>query len=260
MRIRRQPPTFRPVTVHRAEHLTPRLVRITFGGPELDGMPVADPAASVRLLLPSPGTDTLVMPRWNGNEFLLPDGRRPVIRTFTPRRLDLETGELDLEVVVHGGGLASAWADAVVDGAEAAISGPGRGYTIDLDAPEFLLAGDETALPAITQLLEALPAATPVQVHIEIAEPDARLDLPDHRLATVEWRDLPRGTAAGDTIVDAVRGASITPATRLWVAGEAAAMQRIRQHLFGERGLSRTQAVVRGYWKQGRTGDADDET
>jgi NADPH-dependent ferric siderophore reductase len=44
----------------------------------------------------------------------------------------------------------------------------------------------------------------------------------------------------------------------VWVAGEAAAMQRIRRHLFEDRGLSRAQASVRGYWKHGRGGDADD--
>ena len=46
--------------------------------------------------------------------------------------------------------------------------------------------------------------------------------------------------------------------TGLWrypvksMAGEAAAVQRIRHHLFDERGLSRSHAVVRGYWKHGR--------
>ena len=35
------------------------------------------------------------MPAWNGNEFLLPDGRRPAIRTFTPRRVDPDALELD---------------------------------------------------------------------------------------------------------------------------------------------------------------------
>jgi NADPH-dependent ferric siderophore reductase len=44
----------------------------------------------------------------------------------------------------------------------------------------------------------------------------------------------------------------------LWVAGEAAAMQRIRRHLFENRGLPRAHTWVRGYWKHGRSGDPDD--
>ena len=235
------------------------MVRVTFAGPELEGLTVEDPAASVRLLLPSPGAHELVVPSWNGNEFLLPDGRRPAIRTFTPRRLEPEALELDLEIVLHGDGVASRWAEAARPGDPAAVSGPGRGYAVDRDAPAFLLAGDETAIPAISQLLEALPASTPVQVHIEVAHPDARMALPRHPSATVEWYDLPSGAPVGDALVAAVRGADLAPATRVWVAGEAATMQRIRRDLFEHRGLSRAQATVRGYWKHGRAGGADDD-
>jgi NADPH-dependent ferric siderophore reductase len=236
------------------------MLRVTLAGPELAGLVLEHPAASVRMLLPSPGTDDLVVPTWNGNEFLLPDGRRPAIRTFTPRRVRPDDLELDLEVVVHGGGLASTWAAAARPGHEAAISGPGRGYTVDREAPAFLLAGDETALPAISQLLEALPTGTPVQVLVEIADPAARVALPDHPRATVEWCDLAPGAAPGDALVEAVRRVDLPEGVRVWGAGEAAAVQRIRRHLFEERGLPRSQASVRGYWKHGRSGDAGDDT
>lgn len=232
--------------------------RVTLAGSELEGFTVDQPAASVRLLLPAEGRE-LVMPTWNGNEFLLPDGRRPAIRTFTPRRVDPEGLEIDLDIVLHGPGVASQWAEVAEPGDPAALSGPGRGYAIDADAPAFLLAGDETAIPAISQLLEVLPADTPVQVHIEVAAPDARLAVPDHPGATVAWSDLPPGAPPGEALVAAVVGADITPGTRVWVAGEAAAVQRIRRHLFNERGLPRAQATVRGYWKHGRTGDDEDD-
>src|SRR5439155_1484248 len=154
-----------------------------------------------------PGSAELVTPAWNGNEFLLADGRRPTIRTFTPRRADLEALELDVDIVIHGRGAASEWARAAEPGWLAAVSGPGRGYAIDRDAPAFLLAGDETAIPAVSQLLEALPATPPVQVVIEIAQPDARLALPGHPGAEVQWCDLPPGAAPGDELVAALRGA-----------------------------------------------------
>src|SRR5215510_5216199 len=101
-RTRREPPRFRHVVVRRVEPRSPRLLRVTLAGPELEGLTVDQPAASVRLLLPSSADRELVMPTWNGNQFLLADGRRPVIRTFTPRRVDGEALELDLDVVVHG--------------------------------------------------------------------------------------------------------------------------------------------------------------
>ena len=259
MRTRREPPRLRRVVVRRVEQLTARMVRVTFGGPDLEGLTVEHPAASVRLLFPSPRTHELAIPSWNGNEFLLADGRRPTIRTFTPRRVDPQALELDVEIVIHGGGVASEWAQAAEPGNPAAVSGPGRGYTIDRDARAFLLAGDETAIPAISQLLEALPSERPVQVRIEVAHPDARLALPDHPGATVEWCDLPADATPGDALVAAVRGTDLAPGSRVWVAGEAAAVQRVRRHLFEDRELSRTQASVRGYWKHGRSGDTDDD-
>jgi NADPH-dependent ferric siderophore reductase len=243
------------VRVERAARRSPRLVRVTLAGAELEGLVVEQPAASVRLLLPPPGSTELVMPMWNGNEFLLPDGARPPIRTFTPRRVDPERRELDIEVVDHGAGVASAWAGRATRGDEAAVSGPGRGYVVDEDATAFLLVGDETAVPAISQLLEQLPPSATVRVHVEIADPTGRLDLPGHPGASVVWHDLPAGAPPGDAMADAVRTTEIGPDELVWVAGEAAAVQRIRRHLFDDRRLSRRQATVRGYWKAGRAGD-----
>ncbi len=135
------------------------MASVVLGGPELADFSLSEPAASVRVLLPStPGAD-LVIPVWRGNEFLLPNGERPVIRTLTPRRFDAIAAELEVQIVVHDGGAASRWVSAAAPGDPAAMSGPGRGYRIDADAAGFLLVGDETAIPAIAQLLEWMPPA-----------------------------------------------------------------------------------------------------
>ncbi len=237
-----------------AEDRSPRLRRVTLGGPELDGFTLELPAASARLLLPEPGAG-LVVPEWTGNEFLLPDGGRPAIRTLTP--WDLGDGRLAVDVVLHGSGRAATWARAAAPGDEVAVSGPGRGYAVDRDAPEYVVAGDETALPAIAQVLAALPVNVPVQVHVEIADVAARLALPGD--AAADWHVLPEGAASGDAMVAAVRGATFGPDARVWAAGEAAAVQRVRKHLFDERGLTRAQCTVRGYWKHGRAGGANED-
>jgi NADPH-dependent ferric siderophore reductase len=245
--------------VRRTRRLSPRLCRVTLSGEELQGLTVEEPAASVRMLLPAVD-GTLIIPAWTGNEFLLPDGRRPAIRTLTPRRVDAHDLELDVEIVIHDTGAASAWAEAARPGGPAAVSGPARGYRLDPDAAAFWLAGDETALPAICQLLEALPHDTPVQASIEVARPDARLDdVPIRPGATVNWLDQPAGAPPGGGLVAAVRRAELGPDTAVWVAGEAAAVQRVRRHLFEERGLPRTRATVRGYWKYGRDAGSGDE-
>jgi NADPH-dependent ferric siderophore reductase len=243
--------------VARRELVGPRLAGLTLTGPELAGFAVDEPAASVRLLLPDDGQ--LVIPTWNGNEFLLPDGRRPTIRTLTPRRADPRTPELDVEIVLHEQGAASDWARRATPGDVVAVSGPGRGYRVDPGAPGFLLGGDETALPAISQLLESLPPDRPVAVHIEVAHTDGRIVLPDHPAATVTWHDLPPGGRPGDALVAAVQRAEPALGTRVWAAGEAAAMQRIRRLLIGERQLPRPHTSIRGYWKHGRRGEDDAE-
>jgi NADPH-dependent ferric siderophore reductase len=257
--VRREPPRFRDVAVREVERLGPHMARVTLTGDELTSMAVPGPAASVRLLLPSPGSSGLVRPTWNGNEFLLPDGSRPTIRTFTPRRFDPHIKELDLDIVLHDGGAASAWVAGTRPREHAAISGPGRGYTVERDAPSFLLAGDESAIPAIGQLLETLPTNVPVQVHVEVARPDARLPVPRHPRAKVEWYDLPSGAPPGDALLEAMRSVDLAPDERVWVAGEAAAVQRIRRHFFDERGVPRARTAIRGYWKFGRAGDGDDD-
>jgi NADPH-dependent ferric siderophore reductase len=237
------------------------MVRITLAGPELVGFGVDDPAASVRVLVPE--RDELVMPTWTGNEFLLPDGRRPLLRTLTPRRADPDTGELDIDVVLHGGGALSDWARRAGPGGAAAISGPGRGYAIDPDVHAYLLAGDETAIPALSQLLERLPQAATITMHVEIAHADARCDLPAHPGASIEWHVLAAGAPPGTAMVAAVQATKLAPEVRVWAAGEAAAVQRVRRHLFNDRDIPRPHATVRGYWKFGRRADeseADDQS
>jgi NADPH-dependent ferric siderophore reductase len=217
-------------------------------------MPVPEPAASVRLLVPRPETGRLELPSWTGNEFRFDDGSRPPIRTLTPLRVDPDGGELDVEVVLHGAGPLSSWAEAAEAGDEVAVSGPGRGYEVDPSAERFLLAGDETARPAIAQLLGVLPPAAPVDVIVEVAAEDGRVPLPAHPRAEVAWLALPTGTGPGAALVEAVLSRPIEDGTRIWVAGEAAAVQRIRKHLFDSAGVPRDRAVVRGYWKHGRAG------
>src|SRR5579871_4585873 len=136
MRVRRPPPPLVPVTVVGVERVTPRLVRVTFSG-ALEDFGDVQPAASLRLLVPAPGP--LVLPAWNGNEYLSPDGSRPPIRTFTPLRPTGTT--LDVEIVVHGAGPASEWAGRAAVGDRAALSGPGRGYEVAPDATRLLVVG-----------------------------------------------------------------------------------------------------------------------
>lgn len=254
-RLRRAPPEFRRATTTSVTARTSRLVTVVVEGPELIGLEVSEPAASVRLLLPRAGPGTaLEVPTWSGNEFRFADGTRPPIRTLTPLATDPSAGTLEVEVVLHGHGALSTWAAADPVGDEVAVSGPGRGYVIDPEAHRFLLVGDESAGPAIGQLLAVLPPDAAIDVVVEVAHPDARVELPHHPGATVQWCERSAADAPGSAMVPAVAALPLDDRVRVWAAGEAAAVQQLRTLLHGERRLPRSQTVIRGYWKHGRDG------
>ncbi len=229
---------------------TPRLRRITVAGGELVGLAPPLPAASIRLLLPHHGE--LALPTWNGNEFRHADGTRPHLRTLTPLRVDQDRGEVDADIVLHGAGPLATWAAGAAVGDEVAISGTGRGYDIDAAASAFLLAGDESALPAISTILAALPGTATGEVHVELGDRSGEVELPAPPGMVVAWHALPPGAAPGDALVEAVAAVQVPDGAPVWVAGEAASVQRIRRHLFDELGIDRTRCTVRGYWKRGR--------
>jgi NADPH-dependent ferric siderophore reductase len=228
---------------------------VTLRGEELVGFPPPEPAGSVRLLLPEP--DGLVMPTWVGNNFAFADGRRPTLRTLTPVGTDPARGELAVEIVRHGAGRASAWAGGVRPGDPAAISGPARGYVPAAAAGRFLFGGDETALPALVQLAAAVPAGVPAEILAEVPDPAARFTLTDRDGISVRWIDGSVGVP-GAALADAFTQRPVAGDTHVWAGGEAAAMQRIRRHLYETLGVERARATARGYWKHGRSASTGD--
>lgn len=226
-----------------------RLVGVDLAFEQVEWLAGVEPAASVRLLLPSAPDARIEIPTWNGNEFLLSDGRRPVLRTLTPIEVDDERSVLRLAVLRHGRSPLSTWLAGCSPGDEVGVSGPGRGLTPDPSIHDWVLAGDESAVPAIDTLLRSIPPTAMVRVLIELDAPgDGRPALTDHPGARVDWAVLPSGSPPGDTLVRRVAHLALAADTLLWAAGEAAAMHRIRGGL--DRGTTpRSMTVVRGYWK-----------
>ena len=57
--------------------------------------------------------------------------------------------------------------------------------------------------------MAAIPAGTPVQVHVEIASSDARIQLDGRKDTAVSWHELPADGRPGDALLVAVRDAEI---------------------------------------------------
>ncbi len=249
---RRRKPRF-AVHVKRVHRLTPRMVRVTFTGEELAAFEWNGPAAHIKLIFADSNDQSA---RGSGAE----PAARPIMRTYTPRRFDAAARELDVEFVIHGEGPASAWAERAEVGQRLTIAGPGRSYSVDSEADWYVLAGDDTAIPAICTILDALPASVKALALIEVVD-GAEEHALETRSANTELRWLRRGPDprnAGRELEAALRHVELPPGSgRIYVACEAEAMRRIRRHLLHERQFPRDRLVTRGYWRLGETDHPD---
>src|SRR5690606_11638144 len=116
------------------------------------------------------------------------------------------------------------------------------------------LVGDETALPAISAIVEGLPPTARGQVLVEIGDPadQQHVECPPD----LQWTWLHRdGVPAGRSrqLVDAVQQLDV-PAdvdVSAWVAGESSIVRGIRRHLRTDRGMDAGSVLAIGYWKHG---------
>src|SRR4051812_14367372 len=195
----RRPRTPRVGEVLRTSQLTPHMIRVVLGGEGLAGFPAGEFTDHyVKLLFPPDA----------------PDPDRPVTRTYTVRNWDAAAGELTLDFVWHGDeGLAGPWAANAQPGDRISFFGPGGGYAPSPDAGWHLLAGDESALPAIGAALERLPDGARALAFVEVAGPEEeQTDLVLRDGVSLTW--VHRGDAApGEALVAAVRSAALPEGT-----------------------------------------------
>lgn len=252
---RRKPP--RPVEVVSVSRINPRLVSVRVSGDALQGFQVDAPTAHIKVFLPLPGQDAPLLPEFLPEGQTIPEDARPAVRTYTPRRFDPATRTLEVQFVLHGAGPASEWAERASVGDKLAVAGPGGRFVMDSTAGHWWIAGDESAIPAVGTLLEALPDAATADVHLEVAGPEDELEFPSLAKTTITWHHRRAPDAWGAELDEAARGAAIPDGTRVWVACEAAAMRGIRRHFLAERGLPASSLVTRGYWRLGEVNHPD---
>lgn len=243
---------FRELRLVRSVALTPRLRRLTFTGQDL-GRFAGTEDLHVRLYLPPPGLDRPEWPRPgpDGRTLWPEDARRPAVRYYTIRRATADTVVIDF--VLHDApGPGALFAVTAEPGAICGIAGP-LGRTAP-PAAWTLLAGDETALPAIARLLEAMPADARGVVLIEAEEVDAGYPLSAPEGVAVRWLDRTAGPAEESPLVTSVRALDFPETDDLfvWAGCEFAVARSLRKHLRAERSLSRDRHLVVGYWERGQ--------
>ncbi|MGW8375715.1 siderophore-interacting protein [Streptomyces sp. ODS28] len=254
----RRKPQLHRAQVVRTERLTPHMVRVVVGGEGLADFPAGEYTDHyVKILFPLEG---VAYPEPFDIEQVraeMPRDQWPVQRTYTVRHFDAAAREMWLDFVVHGDeGVAGPWARNVRPGEEVLFLGPGGAYAPSAEADWHLLAGDESALPAIAAALEAVPEnGAPVHAVIEVAGPEEeqKLTVP----AGVEVRWLHRGEdPVGRQLIDAVRSLDFPEGrVQAFVHGEAGFVKELRRHLRLERGIDRDQLSISGYWRLGHNED-----
>jgi NADPH-dependent ferric siderophore reductase len=236
----------RRLEVLRVVDLTPRMRRITLGGPELAGFVSLGTDDHVKLLFPqnaeqAAALETLVLGAGKDN------GPLPEMRDYTPRRYDLNTLELDIDFVLHGDGPASTWAEQAKPGQFLHIGGP-RGSMIVPDMfDSYLLIGDETALPAIARRLESLAANRRALVIVEVENGKEQQVLESAAEVNVIWVLREGGK---DNLLTTVRQIQVPGGSLYaWVATESKVSRRIRRVLLDEHGLDDQFVKAVGYWR-----------
>ncbi|UFS96564.1 siderophore-interacting protein [Nocardia huaxiensis] len=224
-------------TVQSTIRLSDHMVRVRLGGPGFAAFqPNAFTDAYVKLVFPRP------------------DGE--VVRTYTVREVDPAAQEIAIDFVHHGDeGIAGPWAASAQPGDTIELMGPGGAYAPRPDADWHLLAGDDSALPAIAAACAALPADATGQVFLEVATPADELALVHPESVELTW--IHRGDAPpGEKLAAAVRSAPWREGNvHVFIHGEAhAVMHNLRPYIRKERAVPAEWASsISGYWRRGRT-------
>ncbi|HEY2550018.1 MAG TPA: siderophore-interacting protein [Streptosporangiaceae bacterium] len=220
-------------TVTGSALLTPHMQRLELTAPELAGFGYQS------------GQDVMLL--------VAADQNRPVRRRYTIRSLDPVSEVLTLDVVLHGDGPGERWVRSARPGDRIEGIGPRGKITTRPAADWHLFMGDESALPAIFAMTEALPGDADATLVIEVPAPEDEQELSAPARTRLSW--LHRlGRPAGDPAMLAAEAAEVElPDGRghAYLFGEAKVVLTLRE-ILARRGLADDQVSPKAYWGRGR--------
>jgi len=229
--------------------LSPRMLRVTLHCDDFGHRwPIQQPGEIITLLFVPLG-EPIALPE---RGWVFPGGAKQEWRNYTVRRHRPRDYEIDVDVVLHEPkGPACTWAARTPLGAQVGYAGPRVDFAPRPGAEWLLLAGDETALPAIAAILET-PRPIPTVAVVEVHDAREELDVPG-----VKWVHRDGAPAATTThLADALRKLPLpNGAGQAWGAAESRIARDLRAVLRDERGMPRSHATARGYWL--RSGEWD---
>lgn len=266
------PLVVRCVQVARVVDVTPRMRRITLTGAQLGAFTsgeheqpgheqpgheqpaFATPAFDdhVKLIFAADGDVRSVLPKQLAHGIEWGPSLTRQGRDYTPRRFDSERLELDLDFVLHGDGPAAAWAQQAKPGDELWFAGPKSSTVVPADLGRVLLAGDETALPAIARFFEERPSNAPVHAVITVPDPAAKQRFALREDDEVTWVIAEPGDpdALAEAVAEACGAAfadSADGAPFVWAAAESRSLLAVRRFARAI-GVPKSHTNITGYW------------
>ena len=246
------------------ERISPHLVRLTFGSPDLAGLPRHGFDHWVRLFFPHRergDADYSHLPETFGVTGYLKylrqrSGSRPAVRSYTIRQQ--RDHEIDVDFIAHGDtGLAGPWAVRAKPGERVALIDQGRGFDLLPDAGHHVLVGDESAMPAVLGVLRDLPADARGLAIIEVPDLADAQEAPAPSGIDVRWvvRD-DADARPGSVALEQLRRHRPEHPERVsaFVVGEQALAAGGRRHLV-DCGVPKSRIAFTGFWRVGRAAD-----
>lgn len=229
----------RPAELVSREWLTPGYVRLRVAGEALRGFSAPGADDHVRLFFVPDGTPEPTTPEsW----------RELPSREYTPVHADPEAGWAEFDFVIHGEGPGSSWAAEAPIGAKVAVAGPRRTNAVSGEPDAWLLAGDETAIPAIIRFLRSRRPGTPARVIVEVAPENELVPIPtdagSHLTVLIRGRESLAATLAALGERDRPRGSVLG-----FVAAESSVVPVARALLLDRWGLPSEAVIAKGYWR-----------
>jgi NADPH-dependent ferric siderophore reductase len=236
--------------------------RLGIGAYELEINEIMDLAPSVRRIrVGAAAGDTLAEFSFQAGQDLMldveRDGESTTRRRYTIRRFDRARQLIDLDVVLHGEGPAARWAANATPGCRLGAIGPRGKVTLDQDATWHLFVGDETFVPAVGAMLDALGSGGRAVAVLEVdSAEDARGLRADFVggdgiiVRFLERKDRPVGDASA--LLTALSEIDTPSDSRhAYVAGEHRVVGAIRKAL-ASYGFTNDEVSPKAYWRLGQ--------